>query len=99
MPSEPSSPHAWRFAPALPPEGAQPGLGRPGAGLAPADLIVPDWDVDARVDDMNANGVLQNWLDEFYYLADHLDWGVITYTFHPFVIGRGHRAPVPKAVV
>jgi hypothetical protein len=20
-----------------------------------------------------------------------MEWGVITYTFHPFVIGRGHR--------
>ena len=20
-----------------------------------------------------------------------MDWGVLTYTFHPFVIGRGHR--------
>jgi peptidoglycan/xylan/chitin deacetylase (PgdA/CDA1 family) len=19
------------------------------------------------------------------------DWGILTYTFHPFVIGRGHR--------
>ena len=25
------------------------------------------------------------------YLKNHLEWGVITYTFHPFVIGRGHR--------
>jgi hypothetical protein len=21
----------------------------------------------------------------------HLEWGVLTYTFHPYVIGRGHR--------
>lgn len=40
---------------------------------------------------MNANNVLANWLDDFMYLRDHLEWGVITYTFHPFVIGRGHR--------
>lgn len=40
---------------------------------------------------MNAHHVLQNWTDDFMYLRDHLDWGVITYTFHPFVIGRGHR--------
>jgi peptidoglycan/xylan/chitin deacetylase (PgdA/CDA1 family) len=40
---------------------------------------------------MNANAVLGNWLDDFHYLERHLDWGVITYTFHPFVIGRGHR--------
>ena len=46
MPNE--GPHAWRVAPP-PPEGAQPGSGRPGAGLVAADLIVPDWDADARV--------------------------------------------------
>jgi peptidoglycan/xylan/chitin deacetylase (PgdA/CDA1 family) len=40
---------------------------------------------------MNANNVLQNWVDDFQYLARNLEWGVITYTFHPFVIGRGHR--------
>ena len=39
----------------------------------------------------NANNVLANWLDDFQYLKDNFDWGVITYTFHPFVIGRGHR--------
>ena len=40
---------------------------------------------------MNARSVLQNWVDDFQYLAENLEWGVITYTFHPFVIGRGHR--------
>jgi len=40
---------------------------------------------------MNANGVLENWIDDFTYLEQNLAWGVITYTFHPFVIGRGHR--------
>ena len=40
---------------------------------------------------MNANAVLGNWLDDFHYLERNLEWGVITYTFHPFVIGRGHR--------
>jgi peptidoglycan/xylan/chitin deacetylase (PgdA/CDA1 family) len=40
---------------------------------------------------MNANDVLQNWIDDFQYLNRNLEWGVITYTFHPFVIGRGHR--------
>ena len=48
---------------------------------------------------MNANGVLQNWLDDFHYLADHLEWGVITYTFHPFVIGRGHRMTMLEKLV
>jgi len=40
---------------------------------------------------MNANGVLSNWIDDFIYLKRNYEWGVITYTFHPFVIGRGHR--------
>ena len=39
----------------------------------------------------NAGSVLENWVDDFHYLARNLTWGVITYTFHPFVIGRGHR--------
>ncbi len=40
---------------------------------------------------MNASAVLENWVNDFLYLKNHLEWGVITYTFHPFVIGRGHR--------
>jgi peptidoglycan/xylan/chitin deacetylase (PgdA/CDA1 family) len=40
---------------------------------------------------MNANDVVGNWIDDFVFLKKNLDWGVITYTFHPFVSGRGHR--------
>jgi peptidoglycan/xylan/chitin deacetylase (PgdA/CDA1 family) len=40
---------------------------------------------------MNANSVLENWVNDFLYMKNHIEWGVITYTFHPFVIGRGHR--------
>jgi peptidoglycan/xylan/chitin deacetylase (PgdA/CDA1 family) len=40
---------------------------------------------------MNAGGVLSNWIDDFLYMKRITDWGIITYTFHPFVIGRGHR--------
>jgi peptidoglycan-N-acetylglucosamine deacetylase len=40
---------------------------------------------------MATAGVLGNWLDDFRYLARTLEWGVLTYTCHPFVIGRGHR--------
>src|SRR5207247_4263281 len=39
----------------------------------------------------NAGSVLANWIDDFLYMKDATDWGIITYTFHPFVIGRGHR--------
>lgn len=40
---------------------------------------------------MNARGVLENWVDDFVYMSRTTRWGVITYTCHPFVIGRGHR--------
>lgn len=40
---------------------------------------------------MNTNLVLENWVNDFVYLKKNLAWGVITYTFHPFVIGRGGR--------
>lgn len=40
---------------------------------------------------MNANLVLENWINDFLYMKETSDWGVLTYTFHPFVIGRGHR--------
>jgi peptidoglycan-N-acetylglucosamine deacetylase len=39
----------------------------------------------------NANLVLDNWVNEFEYMKKAVDWGVLTYTFHPFVIGRGYR--------
>jgi peptidoglycan/xylan/chitin deacetylase (PgdA/CDA1 family) len=40
---------------------------------------------------MNASGVLENWLDDFEYMRRTTDWGILTYTCHPYVIGRGHR--------
>ena len=40
---------------------------------------------------MNARSVVQNWIDEFTYMKKHYDWGILTYTFHPHVIGRGQR--------
>lgn len=38
-----------------------------------------------------AGDVLENWIDDFRYMAEVTDWGVLIYTFHPQVIGRGHR--------
>jgi peptidoglycan-N-acetylglucosamine deacetylase len=35
--------------------------------------------------------VMQNWLDEFRYMKQSVEFGVLTYTMHPFVIGRGYR--------
>jgi peptidoglycan-N-acetylglucosamine deacetylase len=39
----------------------------------------------------SARAVMQNWLDEFHYMKKTVDWGVLTYTMHPYVIGRGYR--------
>lgn len=40
---------------------------------------------------MRADDVLSNWLGDYDYMVEHLEKGVMTYTLHPFVIGRGHR--------
>jgi peptidoglycan/xylan/chitin deacetylase (PgdA/CDA1 family) len=39
----------------------------------------------------SARTVMQNWHDEFLYMKKSVDWGVLTYTMHPYVIGRGYR--------
>jgi peptidoglycan-N-acetylglucosamine deacetylase len=40
---------------------------------------------------MSSAGVLQNWMDDFEYMRRSCEWGILTYTCHPYVIGRGHR--------
>jgi peptidoglycan-N-acetylglucosamine deacetylase len=40
---------------------------------------------------MNATNVLENFVDDFTYMTRVTDTGILTYTFHPHVIGRGHR--------
>jgi hypothetical protein len=40
---------------------------------------------------MNASMVLDNWVKDFLYMKESMESGVLTYTCHPFVIGRGHR--------
>jgi peptidoglycan-N-acetylglucosamine deacetylase len=35
--------------------------------------------------------VMESWFDEFRYMKKSVEWGVLTYTMHPFVIGRGSR--------
>jgi len=48
----------------------------------------------------SAPGVLQNWIDDFTYMKRITEeWGVITYTFHPFVIGRGHRMMILERLI
>ena len=39
----------------------------------------------------SARSVMDSWLDEFRYMQKTVDWGVLTYTMHPYVIGRGYR--------
>jgi peptidoglycan/xylan/chitin deacetylase (PgdA/CDA1 family) len=39
----------------------------------------------------NAGHVMDNWLHDFLYMREAVEWGVLTYTCHPFIIGRGHR--------
>jgi peptidoglycan/xylan/chitin deacetylase (PgdA/CDA1 family) len=39
----------------------------------------------------SARTVMENWLDEFRYMQKTVEWGVLTYTMHPYVIGRGYR--------
>ena len=38
-----------------------------------------------------ARAVMQSWFDEFLYMKKAVEWGVLTYTMHPYVIGRGYR--------
>lgn len=38
-----------------------------------------------------AGGVLQNWTEDFQYMHQTEEWGALIFTFHPYVIGRGHR--------
>jgi peptidoglycan/xylan/chitin deacetylase (PgdA/CDA1 family) len=38
-----------------------------------------------------ARAVMASWLDEFLHMKKTVDWGILTYTMHPYVIGRGYR--------
>jgi peptidoglycan/xylan/chitin deacetylase (PgdA/CDA1 family) len=38
-----------------------------------------------------AGGVLENFVNDFRFMTQNDDWGALTYTFHPQVVGRGHR--------
>jgi peptidoglycan-N-acetylglucosamine deacetylase len=39
----------------------------------------------------SARTVMESWMDEFRYMQKSVEWGVLTYTMHPYVIGRGYR--------
>jgi peptidoglycan/xylan/chitin deacetylase (PgdA/CDA1 family) len=38
-----------------------------------------------------AQSVMDSWFDEFRYMQQSVEWGILTYTMHPYVIGRGYR--------
>jgi peptidoglycan/xylan/chitin deacetylase (PgdA/CDA1 family) len=47
----------------------------------------------------NANAVLENWLADFEYMRRTNDWGMLVYTFHPYVVGRGHRMAMLEKLI
>lgn len=47
----------------------------------------------------SAAGVLGNWWGDYAYMAREAEWGVLTYTMHPYVIGRGHRLLMLEALL
>ncbi|MGE3650615.1 MAG: polysaccharide deacetylase [Reyranellaceae bacterium] len=48
---------------------------------------------------MNAGGVLDNFVDDFVYMTRVRERGILTYTFHPHVIGRGHRMMMMERLI
>ena len=48
---------------------------------------------------MNAGAVGENWINDFLFMRDTVDWGVLTYTCHPYVIGRGARMMMLERVI
>ena len=47
----------------------------------------------------SARSVMESWRDEFRYMQQTVDWGVLTYTMHPYVIGRGYRMLALEALL
>lgn len=48
---------------------------------------------------MNAAQVGENWINDFLFMRRAVDWGVLTYTCHPYVIGRGARMMMLEKVI
>jgi peptidoglycan/xylan/chitin deacetylase (PgdA/CDA1 family) len=48
---------------------------------------------------MNANLVGENWIGDLDYMCRTTQWGVLTFTCHPFVIGRGARMMMLEKVI
>ena len=47
----------------------------------------------------NTNLVLEDWINDFNYMQKNMGWGVIIYTFHPYVIGRGGRMAILEKLI
>ena len=47
----------------------------------------------------NASGVLENWIADFDYMQRNEEWGALIYTFHPYVVGRGHRMAILEKLI
>jgi peptidoglycan/xylan/chitin deacetylase (PgdA/CDA1 family) len=47
----------------------------------------------------SAREVMASWFDEFRYMKKAVDHGILTFTMHPFVIGRGYRMLVFEELV
>ena len=45
------------------------------------------------------SAVLENWVADYRYMVREYEWGVVTYTFHPLVTGRGHRMLVLEGLM
>jgi peptidoglycan/xylan/chitin deacetylase (PgdA/CDA1 family) len=48
---------------------------------------------------MNPKLVLEDWINDFNYMKRTMEWGVIIYTFHPYVIGRGGRMLILEKLI
>jgi len=48
---------------------------------------------------MNPKWVLDDWINDFNYMKKAMKWGVIIYTFHPYVIGRGGRMLILEKLI
>ena len=48
---------------------------------------------------MNASNVLENWIGDFQYMTKSTEWGALTYTFHPYCSGRGHRMLMLESLI
>jgi hypothetical protein len=41
----------------------------------------------------------ENWINDYLFMRRNTDWGILTYTCHPYVIGRGARIMMLEKVI